>query len=662
MRAGTYAALVLILALLCMPAWALGEETNANANAELDAELEALLAGEEEIPLYQFPDIAPEFRVSAGYRSITQSGEESAIRYECLDCRFMLGLEARAFSYPHRVYFILDAMGDKDYFGEFRYAWGSGIFLRVMNRSLYHNLEHATLVDLNTATADPGVDVRDPGEDYGVQGQLNSVFLRLKAPNYPAHLFASVWEFHRHGTEQHRNLQGSGWHNDIVRTSREREISMDTLINEVGANAHVSPLEFEYVHRQKRFTPEDDTELRDAYTSAGALRAAGIYEHDTIAETEGSSNTLKFHTSYTGKWVGSATFSARERENKDGGAKSDSFIGSAALRWMPATNLSFVARYFHMNNNVDNPSRVRVADSTGTNVYTFDVKDSISSRSDKVSLTARYRPVRKVSLKGQYTHERISRENADDWSIQDETKKSAVLLSAAVTLPGRLKAKADYGYRHIEDPAYNLEPDNSHSGKLTVSWTPVMGIHTYAAYDAIYEKRQYLEYSDSQDAENRRHHRTRLILGGVFASETGVTFNISYARILNHIEQDMVVYEGAIATVNEDVKYMDESDSYSVGADYHYKSQVALHADVTHTRSMGGYEGGAGTLEDTEDYSRMDFQETVFVASADYTFNAGAEAGVEYKYIERYDAEDNPHDKLQNGDAQIVMLRLAKKW
>ena len=67
---------------------------------ELEAELEALLSGEEEIAIYEFPEIKPERSLSIGYGFVSNKGPDSIGRYNYLESSPTLGGHARIFSYP----------------------------------------------------------------------------------------------------------------------------------------------------------------------------------------------------------------------------------------------------------------------------------------------------------------------------------------------------------------------------------------------------------------------------------------------------------------------------------------------------------------------------------------------------------------------------------
>jgi hypothetical protein len=56
------------------------------------------------------------------------------------------------FSFPHRFHLELDIKNRKDYFGDISYAYEDIILFRGINRTLFHNLDNISLVDLDPAT------------------------------------------------------------------------------------------------------------------------------------------------------------------------------------------------------------------------------------------------------------------------------------------------------------------------------------------------------------------------------------------------------------------------------------------------------------------------------------------------------------------------------
>jgi len=94
-------------------------------------------------------------------------------------------------------------------------------------------------------------------------------------------------------------------------------------------------------------------------------------------------------------------------------------------------------------------------------------------------------------------------------------------------------------------------------------------------------------------------------------------------------------------------------------------SKLDVGAGVTYTRSRGKFvTNNQDLVEPVSVSSLVDFEmdETVVSFSGDYRFWRGFGLGLGYHYIKREDKLDNPHDDIERGNVQIVMVRVSKKW
>jgi hypothetical protein len=651
---------VLLAFLLVFPAQGFSQEEEDLGLGELGDILE------EEEEVYKFPEIPLEWGLSAGFKYVELDGSERAAEFEYLKDYIMLGGELRLFEYPHRVYLDIDVTSKEEYFGDFRYALKDIVLFRSLNRSLFHNLENLRLVDLDPSTSTPGVEVRDSGEIYGTSSSLNVYTLRLKTPDFPLHGFLGGWFFDKEGTEQQISLLGSGTFNNIERVSEERDIDYKTRRYTFGANSHLGPVEVEYSHVEKSFDADGDVVMTDSY-DASAFRPEGVYLHNQTSEFEGSMDSLKLHTSYTGRLVASATLTLKENENTDSNAEADYFMGSGGLFWMPLNKLLFTLRYSHRDVDVDNPSSVTVEDlSDPSNVSSFDVRDSISSTTDKVSLTGRYSPFRRLTVKAKYSYKQVDRTEADEWNVEDSTKRHKASVSANARLFWGIFASANYTHEEIDDPSYNTEPDSSDEGLVSVTWTPVPRINALLSYGVSAEERGELSFTDTTDAENRDVLSNNVIGSLTFLLHKNLSVTATYAYIDYNIEQD-IVYEslGGASLVDPDVELEDESQVYALNVDYAPTKDLTLGLGVTYTESCGEFMPESADLTEPESigsFSDFDVTESSYTVYGGYEFWNGFNTEVEYIFSNVNDEIDNIYDDIEEGDAHIIMLKVSKRW
>lgn len=627
---------------------------------------------EETVPseVYTFPIIKPEVSLFGGYRFAGFSGSPRADQYEYLHDSITLGGELRVFSYPHRLHLDVDIKDKNDYFGDISYWYKDMILFRGINRTLWHNLVNIPLIDLDPSTPSPGVEVRDGGVEYGTKTGITTGLLRFKMPDFPFHVYIEGGYIDKSGSMQQRFLGGSGSFNNIVRVSEKRDVDWITKSFLIGANSHLGPIEADFSHGEKRFDVSSDKVLSDFFTAA-TPRPAGVFAHNLIPDISSSSNTLKLHTSYTGSLVASATLTKIDSENKDSGAKADYFIGSVNAAWLPMPKLSFFVKYRHKDADLDSPGTVSITDiSNPSQTFTFPVKAAISSRTDTVSGTVRYRPIPGVALKAEYTFQNVDRENAEAWNLPDSTQRNTIMISADTRIFKGLNFKASYTHLAIDNPAYNTEPDHSDAGRLSLSWVPIPQINAYVSYSFAREKRDNVQFTEPDDTITTAHNRDvnkDMVLGSVtFLILTDLSLTGSYAYTHGKTQQDIEYGNLAGgAQIDPSVPDRETAQTFAVDVNYIPRNNVTLHAGVSRTLSNGKFSPASPDLTEPvsiASFSEFKTRETVFTTSGEYRFKDGFALGIRYQYSKIRDALENPFDDVRDGTAHIVMLTASKRW
>lgn len=623
--------------------------------------------------VYTFPVIEPEASLFVGYRFVDLKGDARADEFEYLHDSVALGGELRFFSFPHRFHLDLEIKNRKDYFGDLSYAYKDIFLFRGINRTLFHNLENITLTGV--AAPSPGITIMDSGAVYGVKVGISTAFMRFKTPDFPFHVYIDGSLIERDGVQQLRSLSGSGYFNDIVRSSQSRDLDWHTKNFTAGANSHVGPVEIDISHSEKRFDVGGNNVFFDPYSAAvhgtTIIREAGTFPHNQISELKGSSNTLKLHTSYTGGLVASATFSKIDRENRDSGTKADYFIGAGDVTWMPVTKLTFFLKYRHKETDIDNPGSVTITDiSNPANTSTFLVRPSISSVTDTISGIVRYRPLPGLTLRAEYSYDDIRRSNAEEWELPGSTQRNTASLSANVRIMKGLHFKGKYTHKELDDPAYNNEPDRSDEGRFSLSWAPIPKINVLLSYIIAGEKRDELRFVEPDGAVTTAHDRDvnrDVLMGSVtFLIVKDLSATASYSYIHNRTQQDIEFHDLAGGVhIDPSVPYRETAHNYAFDVRYVPKDSVTLGAGVSHTRSSGAFSpADPGLLQpvSVSSFSELKLRETVYSVSGEYRFKNGFGAGIQYKYSDFDDVLDSPGDDVNDGRAHIIYLALSKRW
>ncbi|MFA4827858.1 MAG: MtrB/PioB family outer membrane beta-barrel protein [Thermodesulfovibrionales bacterium] len=633
-----------------------------------------------EAEIYHFPEIKPEFYGFMGYRLVSPGGSEKAGEFEYLHSSPVIGGEIRAFPFPHRLHLEADVLNKKDYFIDMDYAYKDLVLFRGINRTLFHNLDNISLIDLNPATTSPRVAVRDSGEKYGVDGGLSNLFLRFKTPDFPFHVYLDGRFLNKNGDMQQRFMGGAGYFTGtapaVVRVSQKKHVDWSMKDITIGANSHAGPVEIDISHGEKRFDSDGDRISSESYVRATSspVRAAGTYPHNLVPDLKSSTNTLKLHTSYTGRLVASATISQTDKKNRDSGAKADYFAGAAEVTYIPYNRMTIVARYKHREADLENPSSLP-AGYLGYSAYTTSatgIRPSLSSQTDTLSGLVRYRPFTRLGLNAGYTYEQTERKNDDVWKMTGKTTRRDVTLSANARLMKKLTLKAKYEHRDIHNPAHNTQPNRSNYAGASLSWTPLNWASAMLSYNAVKEKRHDIHYVTSSGAfsavkaENRTAFRNRVLGSVTFMLFKRLSVTPSYAYMHNRIVQDLAYNDTAgNPQLDRSVPYKDTANSYALSLNYAPKKNLDINAEASQTKGRGSFYPGISNATlpvSVASFSELKVKETVYAFGSEYRFKGDWAVGLKYRYNNFKDMIDNPYDDAKNGIARIILLTISKKW
>ncbi|MDX1776636.1 MAG: MtrB/PioB family outer membrane beta-barrel protein [Desulfobulbales bacterium] len=626
----------------------------------------------EEDYAYEFPEIPPAAHIHLGYRFVDLEGAARVFQYEYLEDSLMAGAELRMFPFPHRFFFDFDLANKEDYLTDLRYAYGDLVLLRWLNNTYYHNTKHVRLHDYNPMTPAPGVDIRDTGREYGVTARQNKFSLMVKSPRFPLHVYFDGFHLVKDGNIQQRNLLGSGYYNNLQRVSQERKLDNTTRIFTVGANSHLGFVEVDFAHVEKRFDVDGNPVLEDAYTASG-YRPAGIYKHSSIPELEGSGNTLRIHTSYSGKWVAAASFLQNDRENNFSGAQSDVMIGAGSLMWSPKPGMTLSLRYTHRDLDHENPAHVTVADpGDSAAVFPYPAKKPVSSKTDTLSLTGKYRPIKGLTFRAKYDYRKVDRTNGGIWKLPESTTRNGFTLAADSRLHSTVLLNLKYVYKNVDDPAYNSEPEHSNGGRFALTWLPHPAVSLLFSYELDRQERDNLNFAGSgeyvgndlpwyreTDLDNAR-------IIGTFQVTPKLTLTGTYSYLQYDVVQDLV-HENLAgdAQVDPDVPMEQNAHVFTVGISYHLSDALQLLGEISYTRSEAGFFPSSEDLlapVSVASFSQMEQSYLLFHLNGHYSFNNGLGMELDYRYGDLEDRLDNIHDDIEDGEAHIVILSATKKW
>lgn len=615
---------------------------------------------------YHFAEIKPYTELAMGYRFGGSDGLDRALEFEDLKSFPMFHGDYEAFHYPHKYHVDITANTDNDYLADLRYGYKSDVNARLFNTTFLHNLDDIDLIDLDATVASPGVTINDDDDKFWLRNGITHTLFKYKHPGYHGHAYYEGLFVTKKGSQQQRSLAGSGYFNNLQRLSRNRNIDQLTAQNTVGINGHLGAAEFDLSHKEKSFKTKKEDVLYDDYT-ATVSRPAGNFPHNQIPELKSSSNSLKIHTGYTGKLVAAATFSMKEKRNETSGASEDVFVGEGSIRWMPLLRLSLFLNYAHRNIEADNQSTTSITSSSGvTTTYSTAVKPSVSSSSDYVSITARYRPEKMLTLKARYTFEHISRDDVGLWNLKDSTRKNGLSLSADAKIMKGMKLKLDYSLRSVDKPSYNTESYYNNRGMASISWVPVSRVSLLLSYSVERAERNELGFSETDSAKDRDVKTDNVFGSGTFQLLDNLSLSASYAYMRYEVKQD-IVYEdlGSTETSESGIPFTDSAHVYSVFLNYRPLNGLDLTGRITHTRTDGEFEPKSLNLTspiNIASFSRHKMRKTVYHASGNYACLNKFTCSLDLQYGDVDDGLDNVYDNVEDGSAYIILFRVIRKW
>jgi hypothetical protein len=608
--------------------------------------------------LYTYPDIPPHLELRGGYRLVGVEGSPRAAEYEYLRDSLQGGVSLVAFPFPHRIHLETDVLNKKDIYGDLRYAYSDMVLARWVKRSLFHNLNNVALVSLGPSSV---VERRNKGEEFHLDVDIDDAFLRLKAHTFPLHVFAENLYVSREGDVQQRFLGGSGFFNDLRRVSERRHIDWETRQYRVGANSHLGPVEAEYSHTEMRFDSGGGRFSTESYTAAvgstGTISPAGVFPHGLVPDLEGSTNTVRLHTSHTGRVVAAVTVSDTDRTNTVSGAEAESFLGAGSLRLIPMQGLTLRVRYRVLDVDVENPSALP-DDYLGFTAFTplTGIKPSLSRTDQMLSTSLSYR-VRATLVKVDYLYREIDRENARLWDLPETTSRNEVTLSVRTRLRRRLKGSVRYTHREVDDPAYNTSPDRADRARVSLTWHALERLQGTLHYDVLFEGRDHVSF-EGVDAGDRDRRRDKVAALLAYGMNEKVSVSTGYAYIRNRVTQ------GAVAggVLSPRVRYRDEAHNVFAGVQVVPLRNLTLRTSASHTLSRAHY-GDFSIPVSVVELAEVKVAQNQVDVAARYAFGRGWGLAGRWRYLQFDNRAETPlNPTVQDGEVHIVMLTASKSW
>jgi hypothetical protein len=603
--------------------------------------------------------------IGPAYNWVNQEGSGRASEYEYLKSSAGGDLHLEYDPLPQRFDLETHYLNQKDYFGEMDYAYRDVVVVNGLSRSLFHNLEHQNFgPDAQTTPSTSFTDL-NPNDQYGVQNQMNHAFIRFKTPDFPFHLFADTTTVERNGTIQQFFLRG--FTGSLDQVSQSRYIDWKTQETRVGANSHLGPVEAEYDHTQKTFDSGSGNVLFDVYPLFTA-------PHNEVPDFKSSSDTVKIHTTLTGRIVAAVSYSSGEKTNQDSSVKADFRNAAGDLTLTPFGGLAVVLKYRHYDLSESGPDTVTVAGLGNT----YSVRDAISSKKDVGTGVIRYRLTDQITVKGEYTVESIERSTGsgeilsplqlapvsagtapDFWDVAHRTLKTTEKLGIVYRIMGKLSLRADVSSAQVENPAYADDPDQVNSAKVTATWTPTSRVIALVSYGGIRERRDYL--SAPLAGGSRTTDRDQALGSLTYLAGNSTSITASYLYFNNKTRETLTFTDlSGNFNLESGVPYGDTAQVYSLSASQAIREGLVLTADASKSFSSGQFRVD-GTVPDTtgiDTLSDLKVVEDIYTAAVEAQITKTIGSDVRYQYRQYEDKVDS----TQDGRVHTILATLYMKW
>lgn len=621
----------------------------------------------EKLPVYE-----GEGSFYVGFRLVDLNDSSKAAEYVEDKSSVTFGADGIACPLPHRYNLHGEYLGENDYYGDFGYAYRDLVLFKNILVGVHHNLEHYNYSFLGAPPAITYEDRSSSDENF-VDFVKNELSLRLKAPDYPFHAFTKYKYLDREGAIEERFLI---WDiANLKKISESREINWESNDLTLGMNSHLGPVEVEYAYSTGEFDPGTNNVLYDAYPPLSFLgRPGDIYPHNVFPETKTRANSVKIHSSYTGQIVASASFSNTENTNNYSNAESDIWKAAFDLRWIPDPVVSMSFRYRHREEDKDNPANVTLFGQT--HQLTYPVRSLISSRKDVFSLSARYRPMSRLTLITDYDYEKKERSDLDEWEVlPQKTDIHRVSLTAHARPMKNLTLKGVYDFEHYENPSYNTEPDNLNRIRLNATYTPVTWATAYFDYTLALSDRDDLRYLNNSPhqvlTDGERDGTKNHVLGSLsFILSPEATITASWAYYKWKVEQDLTYgrwqetgFSRALPYYDLGVPYTDTAHIFSISMLYELRKDLTLNADLSYTMAEGEYVPAdviQGESVALSTFSSTETTETIVTLELAKKLSQDWEIGLAFSadiYDDKFSHDGGDH---QDGELYITSVSLKR--
>lgn len=675
---------------------------------------------------------ATEASASLGYRATSIHGDPGrALEYDSLKSSPFFKGRLFTDQAPYRLDLGFDYLNEDDFNAEAHLDTRGLLRLDLRSTRFFHNLDHipydngyrgvpADDSTMRSQTAVPvegsrpeawfqnsaaGQELRayytdqNPGDNYGLRLDTNEVKLKIKCPDYPAHVNLAYWRYEKQGERQLRfasegGIQGTGAVDNANcvgchMQSKTRDIDRVTEELKVSADAHAGFVDVVLETLYRTFRDREEIPV-DTFGVHARGRNYGDYEHSESPDSRLKEVTLRLNTAPSGGLVGSTSFTIGERENQSDltsvapvKAETDYYKASADATYTPSQNWTFNLRYRLIDLDSDNTATLY---DTVNAINAFKspvaVRESMDITRAWYEATANYRPTRHLTLKAEFRREEIDRSNTGDpvthsssttpitinprWQLPDEEIITRVKLgfSSRLLEKSALKLSGWVAIQQNDDPAYGTSYGDSQELFLVTSYTPSSLWGVQANINLL--KQENNDYELEDEPIDRDKEQQNLSLGTWFKPREDLGFDLYYGYFRTAIDQNLAFGASApYAFQNDSVDYQQTVHSITAGMTWQALKNLACRLEGYHIRSKADYDpnfsyasfpnGAKADSSDLEEISKVDIRQNGVRGRVDWKLNENLTCGLEATFDD-YDERGND---VFDGSVQSYMASLS---
>lgn len=587
---------------------------------------------------------------------------------------------------PNRYHLEFDYYNDNDWFGDLRYSFKDYLQLRLLPRRFTHNLDNVTVFDFNPTVANftppatyntngNDVDTLDAlVDDYRLRVDIDEYRLRLKTPNYPLHVYTNGEVVRKKGTRQVHFLGGNGTRTGNraqVRATSSREVEQETKTFVVGTNTHTGPLEFDISHRERRFKSDLDTPTHRYDFGTTILHV--------IPELKAKTNTIKVHTSHTGRVFASTTFSETKKANEYSGAEAEMSSGYGEIAWVPAAYFTLVTKFRHQKNEATTPAATVAGANRLGGTTNYNVKPGIKSQTDTAIVAARYSLIPKTSANLQYT-----------WQVKDVEGEQAVALGRPHSttkniyelgftnwaIPHvRTTAKfshTDIGNNYGDTVAnyepVSIDPEHTNQGTLGITWQVSPKITAFASGSISKEESDNNRLVGGHIDSKAEALNQQGMFSLNFALSEKFSLSPSYTYMSWEQKRDLVWDGNGTEVVDPAYTNKQKAQVFALALNSTPTKRLNVNAAVEYIITEGRYNPTspfrlyaavpAYNTAEAAEFSRTDTEEWNVRLDSEFDLGRGWGLGLDLRYVDWEDTStDNPSDGIYYGG----LFKVSKK-